>query len=125
MTEKDALSRLRDSAAGLAQGRINGGGSGGKVVKQEPDPGKEVPRGSAVSLWIQPATRPDPARDKVLVPNVRGRALKSAIATIRSAGLSTSVEGRGACVVEQRPSAKAPAERGSTVILYAGSCPIQ
>jgi serine/threonine-protein kinase len=125
MAEKEALSRLRSSTTGLTLGRVSGGGSGGKVVKQEPEAGAQVPRGSAVSLWIQSDTRPDPPRDRVLVPNVRGRALKSAVDTIRGSGLSTSVQGRGACVVDQRPPGKAWAERGSAVTLYAGACPIQ
>jgi beta-lactam-binding protein with PASTA domain len=121
LSEKEALSRL--STLGLTRGRIEGSGTGGKVVKQDPEPQAPIARGSPVHVWIRPDSRPQP--DLVPVPDVAGRELKAAADMVRRAGLSPVFQGKGACVGRQSPSARARVRPGSPVTLYAGTCPVR
>jgi serine/threonine-protein kinase len=135
MSEQDALQRLPSGLAGafspLRRGEVTGRGSGGRVVRQDPKPGQMVSRGTAVDLVIEGGGG-GPVPDtptRVEVPNVVNLGVKTAVSRLREAGLQvqfgTRGEPSGGCVESQNPRAGARVERGASISLDVGLCPIR
>jgi len=85
-------------------------GEGSLVVRQEPEPGFEVPTDSKVSLYL--SAPPVRAGNTAVVPDLVGRTLREAIATLAARGLTAEIQGSG-MVVEQWPQAGKVVPKGT------------
>ncbi len=115
------------SGAGLKTGEVTeapGEGEPGKVVSQDPAPGTQVEKGTAVDLRVG-AEKP-PEKTLVKVPSLEGLRLTEARAKLRSAGLSLgrvqSVVGEGepGRIFSQDPPAGSDVDRGVAVSVKVG-----
>lgn len=86
---------------------------GGTVLRQSPQPGEIVPRGTAVNLEV--------AVSLVYVPDVMQNSVNDAVKKIRDAGLNPVILGQSgpySYVVKQEPAGGTRVRRGSTVRLW-------
>lgn len=99
------------------------GADPGTVFEQDPRAGQEVPKGSTVNLKVSSG------KEKVAVPDVRGKDVDVAANELGQAGFKTArqqeesdtvAEGK---VIRTSPSPGTPLERGSTVTLVVSSGP--
>jgi beta-lactam-binding protein with PASTA domain len=131
LSEQEALQRLPSGLAGafspLRRGEVQGRGTGGRVVRQDPKPGQMVSRGTAVDLVIEGGG--DRAPDtRVQVPNLVNLGVRSAVQRLSELNLQARYGTRGeptGCVTGQQPKAGAMVERGTAVYLEVGLCPIR
>jgi eukaryotic-like serine/threonine-protein kinase len=109
-----ALTRLRTLGLVPRPQTIASRGPEGRVVRQVPEPGTEVPRGSPAVVFVSTGRR------LVEVPDVGGLPTEASTSRLARAGFRTEVnrvpgsEPDGT-VVAQRPSAGTRAPRGSVV----------
>ncbi len=90
-------------------------GEGNVVLGQSPEPGARVRPGSVVRLLVQRG-HSAAAAGSVLVPDVRGLAIRRAVNRLTVAGLDVSLEGSGV-VSAQSPAAGQSVAAGSCVSL--------
>ncbi|MBX5435593.1 MAG: PASTA domain-containing protein [Alicyclobacillaceae bacterium] len=74
-------------------------GGSGKVVRQWPQPGVQVPTGSVVYLSVPPAV----AQGRVAVPDLRGTGVRQAGNILAALGLKMIVQGAGFAVTQSVP----------------------
>jgi cell division protein FtsI (penicillin-binding protein 3) len=83
------------------------------VARREPSPLKQTSATATLPAIITLVGAETPAS---LLPDLRGLSARDAIRTLAKLGLSARLQGKG-LVVEQRPAAGAPLERGATCTL--------
>jgi beta-lactam-binding protein with PASTA domain/predicted Ser/Thr protein kinase len=93
----------------------------GEVIRQSPDAGSKLPRGSTVSIVVSKGEK------KVAVPNLIGRERAAAVQALRGLHLRPSVQeaetetaGQVGRVTDQFPPAGSEVERGTAVTLVVG-----
>ncbi len=93
----------------------------GEVLRQSPESGTRVERGTQVTITV--ASSPE----QVDVPDVTGLSPSRALQVLRGAGLSGSVQERATddpaedgIVLEQRPGAGVELDKGASVVLIVG-----
>ncbi|MFN3596464.1 MAG: PASTA domain-containing protein [Rubricoccaceae bacterium] len=85
------------------------------VLRQLPLPGRQVPRGTRVQLWLSPG----PGTQQVRVPNVVGLTPAEARDRLRAAGLWVdSPSATGERVLSQEPRAGELLQEGREVLIY-------
>lgn len=121
------LNRIALSVAGVELGRVSYVDSRqypeGTVVRQSPQAGSRVRRGSRVDLVVARRPPEPPPPTTVVVPNLVCLKPEQAAATLKELGLRHSLTGRGGEVLRQLPAAGDRVAAGSVVTLYLGYCP--
>jgi eukaryotic-like serine/threonine-protein kinase len=110
-----ALARLREAGFKPRAEPVSSRQPKGRVIRQIPEPGTELPKGSAAVVIVSSGTQ------QARVPSVVGISVSEATKRLTSAGFRTQVarvqssepEGR---VVSQAPAAGATSERGRIVV---------
>ena len=123
LRRQDAQELIR--ASGLAQGKIRSApGRPGYVLTQVPEAGTMVEKGSKVSYVVGRRGVEKPPRERVAVPDVKGRTLAQARADLTEAGLEfggvTTSPGEPGRIIEQTPAAGKIVMVGSKVSLVIG-----
>lgn len=123
MTVSAALEALQEVGleGNVVERRFHDDVPAGAVISQDPGPGAELRHGDTVDLVVSDGPPP------VEVPNVRGKHVEEAVATMEALGLRVRVEERGGFgafvnpgrVYDQDPAPGARVRRGDEVILYA------
>ncbi|MDQ1375040.1 MAG: eukaryotic-like serine/threonine-protein kinase [Actinomycetota bacterium] len=97
----------------------------GTVIKQDPASGDDAPKGATINLTVSSG------KQKVPVPDVRGKDVDVAANELGQAGFKTSRQQEASDsvadgkVIRTSPSPGTPLERGSTVTLVVSSGPAQ
>jgi len=116
-TETEANAILRDAGLKVTKREeANEANDAGKVIKQNPDPGAQVKKGSEVLITVSQGA---PSAN---VPDVRGRGVDAATDALESAGFVVRTQRRTDAaaavdsVIDQDPK-PGPGKRGATVTL--------
>jgi beta-lactam-binding protein with PASTA domain len=127
--QEDAVGTLEAQGLGAGVAEVPSTQEKGLVVAQAPRGGEKVDKGSSVAVNVSKGpNKPEPVA--ATVPDVVGRPVDSAAATIKDAGLHPSVkhvpstEAEGT-VVSQSPSAGSSAQQGAGVLVNVSSGPAQ
>ncbi len=85
-----------------------------------PDPPTPPSEAPVVVGMAWPERGPDPVLQRPVVPDVKGRGLRAAVAMLHESGLRVRLTGTGALALGTSPAAGVQAARGSTVELQLG-----
>ncbi len=102
--------------------RANTVGDGDVVVRQVPEAGKKIQHGETVQLIVDQSNSASPGGG-IVVPDLHGMSLRSAINRLTAEKFDVAVVGSGV-VVHQSPEANTPGKQGERVILICEPKPL-
>ena len=122
LSRESAEARLREEGFGVSVAEQESDSPEGDVISQSPAAGTELTRGETVTITVSTG------RPQVDVPDVIGLSERSAGSRLRSAGLAPVTQVRtvtdptqDGVVIEQRPGAGTPVDRGREVVIVIGA----
>ncbi|MGQ0742933.1 MAG: Stk1 family PASTA domain-containing Ser/Thr kinase [Acidimicrobiales bacterium] len=119
----DARRTLEGAGLTVRQNEEEADGASGRVLGQDPPPGRRVERGSEVSLRVSVSAVPTP------IPSVVGLDVQTAAARLQAAGFVVSEQREANAqvprdeVVSQAPAGDSTARKGTTVNLVVSAGP--
>ena len=102
--------------------RANTVGDGDVVIRQVPEAGKKIEPGEIVQLILSQSNG-TPLNGGIVVPDLHGMSLRSAINRLTAEKFDVAVVGSGV-VVHQSPEANTPGKQGERVVLICEPKPL-